>query len=257
MSDNNKWVNTYNHLLEEVQVFLDKTEDTLEKTSLDDVVETVKNEIEEVSEASKEELHLIGEYIKRDIHSASESFKQTKKDFKEWLPFEVELTESLLWDRIMEVADPTTIELEELKVANTELRTGEITRPVQLICTSCGEVIDFPKTAEIPACSNCQGTHFIRKPLTETGADFGSTFKEEINSISEKLKMERDDLKLQMHLAGMEAKDLWSESEEKWQTFKHQLGKVSDKAFDITENEFSDTADDILAIYKKIKKHLS
>jgi len=111
MNNNNKWVKTYNHLLEEVQVFLDKTEDTLEKTSLDDVIDTVRDEIEEVSDASKEELHLIGKYLKRDIHSAEDSLKQTKKDFKEWLPFEVELTESLLWDRIMDAADPTTVEL--------------------------------------------------------------------------------------------------------------------------------------------------
>jgi len=167
MSNHNKWVKTYNHLLEEVQVFLDKTEDTLEKTSLDDVIDTVRDEIEEVSDASKEELHLIGEYLKRDIHSAADSLKQTKKDFKEWLPFEVELTESLLWDRIMDAADPTTLELEELKLENVELHTGEITRPVQLVCTACGEIIDFPKTAEIPPCPKCKGTSFIRKSFTK------------------------------------------------------------------------------------------
>lgn len=165
MSNNNKWVKTYNHLLEEVQVFLDKAENTLEKTSLDDIVETVKDEIEEVSEATKEELHLIGEYLKRDIHSAVDSFKQTKKDFKKWLPFEVELAESLLWDRMMDAADPTTIELEELKVESMELHTGEITRPVQLVCTACGEIINFPKTAEIPACPQCEGSSFVRKML--------------------------------------------------------------------------------------------
>ena len=163
MSNNNKWVKTYNHLLEEVQVFLEKAEDTLEKTSLDDVVDNVKEEIEEVVEASKEELHLIGEYLKRDIHSAVDSLKQTKKDFKEWLPFEVELTESLLWDRLMDAADPTTVELEEIKLENVELHSGEVTRPVQLICTECGELINFPQTAVIPPCPECKGTSFIRK----------------------------------------------------------------------------------------------
>ena len=254
MSNNNKWVNTYNHLLEEVQVFLDKAEDTLEKTSLDDVVETVRDEIEEVSEATKEELQLIGEYLKRDIHSAIDSLKQTQKDFKEWLPFEVELAESLLWDRMMDAADPTIVELEELRIENVELHTGEITRPVQLICTACGETVNFPKTAEIPACPQCKNTHFIRKPLSEK--TYSSTLKDELNKLANTLKTERDEIKLQVHLGSMEVKELWEQAEIKWQAFKPQLNKVSDKAFDITENEFSDMADDIQSIYKKIRKYL-
>ena len=163
--NNNKWIKTYNDLVENIQVFLNNAEDTLEKISLDDVIDSVKEEIEEVSDASKEELHLISGYVKRDIHSAVESFEQTKKEFKEWLPFEVELAESLLWDRLMNAADPTTVEMAELQLANQELHTGEITRPAQLVCTKCGEVLDFPKTAEIPACPTCQSTQFTRKAL--------------------------------------------------------------------------------------------
>jgi len=83
--------------------------------------------------------------------------------------------------------------------------------------------------------------------------------KEEIITLGNKIKTERDELQLQMHLAGMEAKNLWEKAEAKWQhwqSFRHQLEKVSDKAFDITENEYSDMADDILTMYKKIKQHL-
>ena len=253
MNSDNKWVKTYNNIVENIQVFLDKAEDTLEKISLDDVVESVKEEIEEVSEASKEELHLIGEYVKRDIHSAVESFNQTKKDFKEWLPFEVELAESLLWDRIMNAADPTTVELEELKQENVELHTGEVTRPVQLICTECGEVIDFPQTAVIPACPKCEGTSFIRKALTTES--YSSTVYEELEKLANSIKKERDEIKLQIHLASMEANDLWKQSEVKWGSFKPLLDKISEKTFDLTKNEFGDLADDIQSMYKKIKKY--
>lgn len=259
MDKNNTWVKTYNHLLEAVQAFLDKAENTLETTSLDDVVETVTHEIEELTEASKEELHLISEYVKRDIHSAQQSYQQTKKDFKEWLPFEVELTESLLWDRIMDAADPTTVELEELKLEGATLHTGEVTRPVQLICTACGAVLDFPKTAKIPACPQCQGKQFIRKPVLNAEDSFNLSLQAEIDTLGNKLKTERDEIKVQMHLAGMEAKTLWDKAETKWnhwQSFRKQLEKVSDTTFDITENEFSDMADDIKATYKQLKKLL-
>lgn len=61
--------------------------------------------------------------------------------------------------------------------------------------------------------------------------------QETIDKLMEDLKQWRDELNLQMHLGKAEAKDLWDETEEKWQHLRSQLDSI--------ENETSDAAKDV------------
>lgn len=59
--------------------------------------------------------------------------------------------------------------------------------------------------------------------------------QEEFDNLAEKLKQQRDEINLRLHLAGMEVKDEWEQSEQKWQQFKEQLDEIRDETKDITE----------------------
>lgn len=61
--------------------------------------------------------------------------------------------------------------------------------------------------------------------------------QETIDKLMGDLKQWRDELNLQMHLGKAEAKDLWDETEEKWQHLRSQLDSI--------ENETSDAAKDV------------
>lgn len=59
--------------------------------------------------------------------------------------------------------------------------------------------------------------------------------QQELGNLAETLKRQRDEISLQIHLAGMEARKEWENSEQQWQQFKEQLDEVRDETKDITE----------------------
>ena len=52
--------------------------------------------------------------------------------------------------------------------------------------------------------------------------------KEEFNNLMERLKTERDALKVQAHLASMEARDEFAGAEEKWEQLKLKVAEIGD-----------------------------
>jgi archaellum component FlaC len=74
-------------------------------------------------------------------------------------------------------------------------------------------------------------------------------FKKEINTMISKLKTERDNLKLSMHLASMEAKDEFEEAEKKWK-------KLKEKASNITD-DFEAASDEVMTNAKIIGEELN
>ena len=69
-------------------------------------------------------------------------------------------------------------------------------------------------------------------------------FKLEIDNLMSKLKTERDDLKLKMHLASMDAKEEFEEAEKKWKQLK-------EKAADMT-SDVAATSDELVTNAKMI-----
>ncbi len=56
--------------------------------------------------------------------------------------------------------------------------------------------------------------------------------KEEIEELTADLKQRRDELRVQLHLAGAEAKDTWEEMEKKWHHFEAKSAQFRDEAKD-------------------------
>ncbi|WP_198243064.1 hypothetical protein [methane-oxidizing endosymbiont of Gigantopelta aegis] len=73
--------------------------------------------------------------------------------------------------------------------------------------------------------------------------------KKEFEEIAEKLKQERDELKVQLHLASMEVKEEWEKAEKKWE-------KVADVIEDVADDT-KETAEDVIEAAKVIGDELS
>lgn len=58
----------------------------------------------------------------------------------------------------------------------------------------------------------------------------------QLNELLEKLKTERDQIKLKIHLAGQDAKDEWSKLEEKWKPFTDKVHQAEVAAENSTQD---------------------
>jgi hypothetical protein len=72
--------------------------------------------------------------------------------------------------------------------------------------------------------------------------------KQEFDALLEKLKTERDEMQLKMHLASMEAKEEFSAAEEKWQYVKQKANEIADDSVE--------TTDDFIAAAKVVGEEL-
>jgi len=83
---------------------------------------------------------------------------------------------------------------------------------------------------------------------------------EELETLAEGLKQQRDEIRLQLHLAGMEAKEEWEKSEHIWDQFLDKLAEIDDDTKETGEQIIHTTkiiGDELKSIYSRIKGLLS
>ncbi|MFT7052698.1 MAG: hypothetical protein ACJAU1_000248 [Psychromonas sp.] len=83
--------------------------------------------------------------------------------------------------------------------------------------------------------------------------------KEDFDKLVDKLKAERDELKLKMHLGSMEAKAEFAEAEKKWRKVKIKASEISDDAVDTSEeyiNKAKVVGEELKEAYSRISKRL-
>lgn len=82
----------------------------------------------------------------------------------------------------------------------------------------------------------------------------------EFDKLLERLKTERDNLKLKLHLGSMEAREEFDEAEKKWQQLKNKAAEVADDAVETSE-EYLDRAkvigEELKEAYRRISDRLS
>ena len=84
--------------------------------------------------------------------------------------------------------------------------------------------------------------------------------KEELNKVIEKLKSERDEVHLKMHLASMDAKQEFEEAEKKWVEMKTKAAQLADSAEEASEEFVAKTkevGEELKETYQRISKRLS
>lgn len=85
------------------------------------------------------------------------------------------------------------------------------------------------------------------------------TIGQDIDAMVEKLKQQRDELKLQAHLFKADASDEWDKAERQWQHFQARSKQVGDAAGEAGEgvaDAMKSLGREILAGYDKIRKTL-
>ena len=83
--------------------------------------------------------------------------------------------------------------------------------------------------------------------------------KDDMSETVERLRKERDQLSVKVHLAGMEVRDEWEELEEKWQAFtakNRHLYKEIEPALGDVRAALSLLAEELKAGYQKIRDAL-
>ncbi|MEE9355056.1 MAG: hypothetical protein V3U75_05645 [Methylococcaceae bacterium] len=84
--------------------------------------------------------------------------------------------------------------------------------------------------------------------------------QEEFTNITETLQQQRDEIKLQLHLASMEAREEWENHEETWQHFQSKLEEIGDDTKETTEEllkSAKNIGEELQTAYHSIVKKLS
>jgi len=74
------------------------------------------------------------------------------------------------------------------------------------------------------------------------------SIKTEFDNLLEKLKSERDEIKLKLHLASLEAKEEFEEAEKHWDTLKNKAAEIADDS--------KETSEEFVAKAKSVGKEL-
>lgn len=84
--------------------------------------------------------------------------------------------------------------------------------------------------------------------------------KEEFNNLLDKLKAERDEIGLKLHLASMEAKEEFEAAEQQWALIKAKAADIADDSVETSE-EFIAKAkvvgEELKETYQRVTKRLS
>lgn len=84
--------------------------------------------------------------------------------------------------------------------------------------------------------------------------------KEEFSNLIDRLKTERDNLKLKAHLASMDAKEELEDAEGKWNQLKDKASQIADDAVDTSEEFISKAkiiGEELKETYSRLSKRFS
>ena len=83
--------------------------------------------------------------------------------------------------------------------------------------------------------------------------------REEFTKLVEKLKTEREEIRLKVHLASMDVKEELKETEKKWVQLKDKASKIADETIDTSEEYIAKAkivGEELKETYKRIAKRL-
>jgi hypothetical protein len=84
--------------------------------------------------------------------------------------------------------------------------------------------------------------------------------KIEFDSLLEKLKSQRDEIMLKLHLASMEAKEEFEEADKHWDTLKNKAAEIADDSKETSEEYIAKAkivGEELKEAYSRISKRLA
>jgi predicted NUDIX family phosphoesterase len=79
--------------------------------------------------------------------------------------------------------------------------------------------------------------------------------KNDLEELANTLNQQRDEIELQLHLAGMEVKDEWQHAEKYWSQFIDALGIINDDTKEVSTELIHATkviGDELIQVYRRI-----
>lgn len=89
---------------------------------------------------------------------------------------------------------------------------------------------------------------------------YGMGMREEFDKLVERLKTERDEINLKIHLASMDAREEFAEAEKKWGQMKIKAAEIADEAVETSEEYIVKArivGEELKETYHRIAKRLS
>ncbi|MFA6161989.1 MAG: hypothetical protein WC685_01020 [Methylobacter sp.] len=86
------------------------------------------------------------------------------------------------------------------------------------------------------------------------------TIKQDFENLLDKLQSERDEIKLKLHLASMEAKEEFDEAEKQWGHLKNKAAEIADDSVETSEefiNKAKIVGEELKEAYNRIATRLS
>ena len=124
--DRKKLALAFSNMAEHVNLAIHNTEEWLSPTA-DEIVHNAKTLTEEIHQLSQEEAAFLSEAMKLEIETANEALIEQKKEFKDWLGFDLLLVEQKFLDLLERTADKSWL---DFKAFEAEARQNKNEPPL-------------------------------------------------------------------------------------------------------------------------------
>ncbi|MGB0466108.1 MAG: zinc ribbon-containing protein [Pontibacterium sp.] len=152
-----------------VMVRLLKTLSAAEASSWVYVQKKVEEAVElelTAEEMTRDEMNLITAYIKRDMKQLGFYAHETGEGIAAWLHFDLNVLEEKLKQLLVDLADRTRIQQEELRErlsqGDDQYTAGEVATAGTFECVACQAQEVLTKTNKLSPCRACGGRYFHR-----------------------------------------------------------------------------------------------
>ncbi|MFT5658842.1 MAG: hypothetical protein ACI9KN_002123 [Gammaproteobacteria bacterium] len=108
--DREKLIKAFGHMAENVNRVVHDTEALLGPT-IDHMVSNSKTLVEEIHQLTQEEAAFLSEALKLEFENANETLTEQKKEFKDWLGFDLMLVEQKFLDLLERTTDKSWLDL--------------------------------------------------------------------------------------------------------------------------------------------------
>ena len=165
-TDNDTLIRKYEYLLAEMEKRY-RADPDLTLGQLDEVLQQSRTYLALNNELSADKLELVESFLRRDLADYAQRYAQEQFEFDGDSIFTIGL-ENSAWRWLGSITDRSQLEWHEL---GEDLRhrgtyeVGEIVGLGELVCDNCGHVMQFFHPTRLPACPECDGELFSRRPL--------------------------------------------------------------------------------------------
>jgi len=153
-------VSQYERLAARTRELLETAREKTPKT-VDEALEKAKEDMIAAGEFSREQGRRLQAFLRRDLEATREHVAQMSQTLKETL--EPQRVASGIQSTLAHILDALGGALKDFASKAEErltYRTGELSSPGTLTCSSCGKRIHMTSTGRVPPCAKCHSTEF-------------------------------------------------------------------------------------------------